>query len=114
MEVTIFEKILAGEIPCDSVFENDDVLAFKDINPTAPVHVLVIPKTKTKRFSQLKNQSPEKTGKFFNAVSKAASSLGLDGPGYRIVINCGKNGGQDVEYLHAHILGGRPLNWPAG
>ncbi len=114
MNDTIFDKILAGDIPADKVYEDDDVLAFRDINPQAPVHVLVIPKIRTARFSELAEKPLEETGKFFRAVSKTASLLGLDGPGYRIVLNNGDDGGQDVEYLHAHILGGRRLTWPPG
>lgn len=114
MNDTIFDKILAGEIPADKVYEDDDVLAFRDINPQAPVHVLVIPKIRTTRFAELAERPFEETGKFFRSVSKTASLLGLDGPGYRIVLNNGSDGGQDVEYLHAHILGGRKLTWPPG
>ncbi len=111
---TVFDKIISGDIPVDSVFENDDVLAFNDMNPQAPIHVLVIPKIRSSRFSELSSRPVEDTGRFFASVSAAASSLGLDGPGYRIVVNNGSDGGQEVEYLHAHILGGRQLNWPPG
>ncbi len=111
---TVFDKIISGDIPVEPVFENDDVLAFNDMNPQAPVHVLVIPKKRSSRFSELSSKPVEETGRFFAAVSAAASSLGLDSPGYRIVVNNGSDGGQEVEYLHAHILGGRQLKWPPG
>ena len=113
-EPTIFDKIIAGEIPADIVYENDDVLAFRDIAPQAPVHILVIPKTRIARFAELTQWSDAAAGRFFRAVAAAASALKLDGPGYRIVLNNGDNGGQEVEYLHAHILGGRRLSWPPG
>ncbi len=114
MEETIFDKIIKGDIPADIVFENDNVLAFRDINPQAPVHVLVIPKKKVESFNQLKDSTPEETGLFLNGVSEAANSLDLAENGYRIVLNCGKHGQQTVEYLHAHILGERQMKWPPG
>lgn len=113
-EKTIFEKILDGEIPADRVYEDEEVLAFNDIEPQAPVHVLVIPKTKIVRFAELKNRLPEDIGVFFKKVSQVASELGLDADGYRVIINNGKYGQQTVEYLHAHILGGRQMQWPPG
>ncbi len=111
---TIFDKIIAGEIPADIVYKDESVLAFRDINPQAPVHVLVIPLTRVERFSELKEQSGDQVGSFFKSVSKVAAELGLDEAGYRIVINNGSDGGQEVEYLHAHILGGRKMAWPPG
>jgi len=114
VENTIFDKILAGEIPCDKVYEDSFVLAFKDINPKAPVHVLVIPKHRIERYSEVQDQDVEVIGQFHKSVSKVASELNLDKNGYRVVFNCGQDGGQEVEYLHAHILGGRALHWPAG
>jgi len=111
---TVFDRIISGEIPVEPVYEDSDVLAFKDMNPQAPVHVLVIPRKRISRFSEITGWSAEDTGRFFISVSKAASALNLNEPGYRIVINNGSDGGQEVEYLHAHILGGRKLNWPPG
>lgn len=109
MSDTIFDKILAGEIPSQKVFENEHVYAFRDINPAAPTHVLVIPKWKVARFAELKDQQVENIGEFFKHVSMIASQLGLESDGYRIVINNGEFGCQTVEYLHAHIIGGRQL-----
>ena len=114
MSDTIFDKIIAGDIPADIVYRDEKVLAFRDINPQAPVHVLVIPMARCERFAELKGRDPMEIGEFFRAVSSVASDLGLDEPGYRIVVNNGSDGGQEVEYLHAHILGGRRMNWPPG
>jgi len=111
---TIFDRIISGDIPVDKLYDDEDVLAFNDLNPQAPIHILVIPKKRVSRFSEIHTWPVEDIGKFFSAVSRVASSLKLDTPGYRIVINNGSDGGQEVEYLHAHILGGRQLNWPPG
>lgn len=111
---TIFDKILAKEIPAHVVYEDDQVLAFRDIQPQAPVHVLVIPKSKVARFAELPEQNDAAVGVFFSRVAKVARELGLEKNGYRVVINNGRDGQQTVEYLHAHILGGRALTWPPG
>jgi histidine triad (HIT) family protein len=111
---TLFDKILAGDIPAEKVYEDDTVLAFKDINPQSPIHVLVIPKNRVARFAELKDRSPETVGAFFMGVSRVAAKLELEENGYRVVVNNGRDGQQTVEYLHAHILGGRPLTWPPG
>ena len=111
---TILDRILSGDIPADTVYEDEHVLAFRDIQPQAPTHVLVIPKHRVERFAEIADEDDEWIGRFFSRVSKIASRLGLDEDGYRVVINNGKNGQQSVEYLHAHILGGRALNWPPG
>ncbi|TVQ22469.1 MAG: histidine triad nucleotide-binding protein [Spirochaetaceae bacterium] len=111
---TIFDRILAGDIPADTVYEDDDVLAFRDINPQAPIHVLVIPKHRVERFADLADRNDAWIGTFFSKVSRIAALLGLNENGYRVVINNGKDGQQSVEYLHAHILGGRGLSWPPG
>jgi histidine triad (HIT) family protein len=116
-EVTIFDKILAGEIPANKVYEDDYVLAFHDVNPQAPTHVLVIPKLKFTGFSALKNQGEENVkimGEYMSRISLVAEKLGLDDDGYRVVFNQGSDGGQTVEYIHAHIIGGRSLTWPPG
>ncbi len=111
---TIFEKILAGEIPANVVYEDDDIFAFHDISPQAPVHVLVIPKKKIRSFSNLKDSEIEFVGRYMSGVSKVASLLKLDDSGYRVVFNHGKDGQQTVDYIHAHIIGGRSLTWPPG
>ena len=111
---TIFDKILNKEIPVQSVYEDEYVLAFRDIQPQAPVHVLVIPKKRWERFSEFKDADPLAVGEFFTRIATVASALGLDTNGYRIVLNNGRDGQQSVDYVHAHILGGRSLTWPPG
>ena len=112
--VTIFEKIISREMPADIVYENDHVLAFKDINPQAPTHILVIPKKKFQGFAQLSKAEAADVASFIQGVSQVADELGLTPNGYRIVFNQGKHGQQTVDYIHAHILGGRQLSWPPG
>lgn len=113
-EETLFDKILAGEIPSEGVYEDDDVYAFRDINPQAPVHILVIPRKKLASFIEVKGADPETIGRFMQSVSKVATELGLDEGGYRVVFNSGPDAQQSVAYIHAHILGGRQLSWPPG
>ena len=106
----IFAKILRGEIPNDTVYEDDEVLAFRDINPQAPVHVLVIPKGAYVSIDDFASgAAPEAVGRFFAAVRTIARDLGLARPGYRVIANVGGDGGQEVAHFHVHILGGRPL-----
>ncbi|MDR1932954.1 MAG: histidine triad nucleotide-binding protein [Spirochaetales bacterium] len=110
---TIFDKIIRGEIPADIVYEDEAVLAFRDINPQAPVHVVVIPKKKITGFDKISEFSADFAGRYMSGVAAAAAKLGLK-DGYRVVFNNGKDGQQTVEYIHAHILGGRQLGWPPG
>ena len=106
----IFAKILRGEIPNDTVYEDDEVLAFRDVNPQAPVHVLVIPKGAYVSIDDFASgAAPEAVGRFFAAVRTIAHDLGLARPGYRVLANVGGDGGQEVAHFHVHILGGRPL-----
>jgi histidine triad (HIT) family protein len=106
----IFAKILRGEIPCKKIYEDDFALAFPDIAPAAPVHVLVIPKGEYVSFSDFTEKaSPEEIQGFYRAVQKVARSLGLEEDGYRIISNHGADSGQLVAHFHMHILGGRPL-----
>jgi histidine triad (HIT) family protein len=114
MSETIFDRIVRGEAEADIVYEDEEAVAFRDINPQAPTHVLVIPKDKLRSFADLRDQDPARVGAFFVAVSTVAARLGLEKRGYRIVLNCGRHGQQSVDYLHAHILGGRQLRWPPG
>lgn len=111
---TIFDKIIRGEIESDFVYEDDHVVAFKDINPQAPVHVLVVPRKKFVSLVDAKEQEAADLGRLLQGVSKCAESLGLEENGYRVVINSGKQAQQSVEYVHAHILGGRQMAWPPG
>ena len=111
---TIFDKILKKEIPCKIIYEDKEVLAFEDINPQAPTHVLVIPKTKMQSFDSLHEFESDIIGRYMQKVSFVAKKLKLDKDGYRIVFNHGKYGQQTVPYIHAHILGGKQLTWPPG
>jgi histidine triad (HIT) family protein len=111
---TIFDKILAKEIPSDPVYEDEHVYAFNDINPQAPVHVLVVPKHRMTSVADFKDEDAETIGIFLKAVSAVAAKLGLEESGYRVVFNTGDHAQQSVEYVHAHIIGGRQLSWPPG
>jgi histidine triad (HIT) family protein len=114
MALTVFERIIAREIPARIVYEDDDVVAFHDISPQAPAHVVVVPK---QHLVNLLDAGPDDTlllGKLLQAATHVARTLGLDRDGYRVVVNVGKNGGQSVDHLHLHVLGGRPLGWPPG
>jgi len=116
MGETIFSKIIRKEIPAEIVFENDSVLAFKDIKPQAPVHILIIPKItdiETTKDINGKNHS-KLLGELFDAANKIAKELNISESGFRIVINCGADAGQEVYHLHLHLLGGRKMNWPPG
>ncbi len=113
-EETVFDRILSGRLPARVVHDDEDVLAFHDIRPQAPVHVLVIPKRRVRSLADLAGWTDEEVGRFFRKVAEVASRLGLDGPGYRVVLNHGRHAQQSVDYLHAHILGGRPMGWPPG
>lgn len=107
---TIFSKIVAGEIPCDKVYEDELVLAFKDINPEAEVHVLVIPKQNhLERLADLDSADKELLGHLMVKISEIANTLGLAKDGYRVITNSGKNAHQEVDHLHFHILGGESL-----
>jgi histidine triad (HIT) family protein len=110
---TIFDKIIAGQIPAEILYEDEFALAFWDINPQAPVHVLVIPKKKVASFDCLPQWTNEETGAFFLSVHKVIRQLGLR-DGYRLVLNNGRYGQQSVDYLHVHILSGRQMSWPPG
>lgn len=107
--MTIFDKILAGSVPCKKVFEDDMVLAFHDIHPQAPIHVLVIPKKKIVDLNALSAEDANYIGQYMQKVVAVAAELGLQNNGYRLVFNVGQDGGQTVHYLHAHILGGKAL-----
>ena len=110
MAETIFDKILRREIPASIVYEDDDVLAFKDIAPQARIHVLVLPKKKAKNLSELQQWDSRLVGAFFQKVAMIADKIGVSNSGYRTVLNTGADGGQSVDYMHAHILGGESLS----
>ncbi len=112
---TIFSKIISKEIPADIVFESDNVLAFKDINPKAPVHILIIPKIEIPKVTDLKgSEHAALLGEMIDAANKIAKDFGIADEGFRLVFNCGENGGQEVYHLHLHLLGGRKMKWPPG
>ncbi len=113
MSETIFSKIIRREIPADIVHEDDLCLAFRDVDPKAPTHVLIIPKQPIASLSELQEQHQALAGHLLLTAARLASELGLEG-GYRLVTNCGKDGGQSVDHLHFHLLGGRALGWPPG
>ena len=109
----LFCKIAAGEIPCNQVFEDDQVLAFYDINPESPVHFLVIPKAHIRSVNEIDSSNCEMIAHIFQVIADLAPTLGLE-KGYRVVTNIGEDGGQSVQHLHFHVLGGRALAWPPG
>lgn len=111
MENCLFCRIASGEIPSSKVYEDEKVLAFHDIDPQAPVHVLVIPK---QHFDSILDTDAEIVGYMQTIVAKLAKELGIDESGFRLVVNTGKDGQQSVKHLHMHILGGRSMQWPPG
>jgi histidine triad (HIT) family protein len=110
----IFCKIIAGEIPATIVHETDDVLAFRDLGPQAPTHVLVIPKRHIATINDMQDSDAELVGKLYLAAQKVAADEGISESGYRTVMNCNKGAGQTVFHMHLHVLGGRPMTWPPG
>ncbi len=114
MSKTIFQKIADREIPADIVFEDDKCVAFRDVSPKAPTHVLVIPREPIPSLEQLSEKDEALLGHMWMVIPKVARELGVAEGGYRVVVNCGKDGGQSVDHLHFHILGGRQLDWPPG
>ena len=112
-EKTLFKKIIDGEIPADVVYEDDLCLAFRDINPQAPTHVLVIPKKEISMVDQVAEEDGPLVGHLILAIKEIAAELGLTA-GYRVVVNNGPDAGQEVMHLHFHLLAGRPLRWPPG
>ena len=110
----LFCKIINGEIPSQKVYEDEYVYAFNDISPTAPVHVLVIPKKHISTINDIEETDIELIGKIFIAAKKIAKQLNIAEDGYRIISNCNKNAGQTVFHIHFHLIAGRELGWPAG
>ncbi len=115
MAETIFSKIIKREIPADIVYETDTVLAFRDINPQAPVHILIIPKIEIPKVTEIDGKKHSQLlGDLFDAANKLAKEMKIEKDGFRLVLNCGDNGGQEVYHLHMHLLGGRQMKWPPG
>ncbi|GHU84788.1 putative HIT-like protein [Spirochaetia bacterium] len=114
MSDCIFCKIIRGEIPGKKIYEDDELLAFHDVSPQAPVHFLVIPKKHIRNIMELDPGDAALPGKMLNKGQELAAKLGCAEKGARFVINCKSDGGQTVDHLHLHVLGGRPLAWPPG
>lgn len=114
MSEDLFERIVRREIPADIVWENDELLAFRDIQPQAPVHILIIPKRKIRTLNDLQPGDAELVGRMVLAATEIAKAQGIAEDGYRLNFNCNRNGGQSVWHIHLHLLGGRPMNWPPG
>ena len=112
--MTLFEKIAAGEIPAKIIQEDEDLIVFHDINPQAPIHVLVVPKKPIPRLASATNEDGRLLGNLLLKAQEMAKSLGIAESGFRVVINNGRNGGETVPHLHVHLLGGRPFAWPPG
>ena len=114
MSEGLFLKIIDREIPADIVLETEEVLAFRDVNPQAPVHVLIIPKKHVRTINDLGSEDVELIGRLFLAAKEIAQAEGLAEEGYRVVMNCNEAAGQTVFHIHLHLLGGRALGWPPG
>ena len=112
--MTLFEKIAAGEIPAKIIQQDEDLIVFHDINPQAPIHVLVVPKKPIPRLTGATKEDGKLLGDLLLKAQEIAKSLGIAESGFRVVINNGRNGGETVPHLHVHLLGGRPLTWPPG
>ena len=110
----IFCKIVAGEIPSKKVYEDDLILAFNDIEPQAPVHVVIIPKEHIESASMITSENSKVIAHIFETIPKLAKELGVAESGYRVINNCGVDGGQTVPHIHFHLTGGRQFGWPAG
>ncbi|ROR32012.1 histidine triad nucleotide-binding protein [Inmirania thermothiophila] len=113
-EECLFCKMVAGEIRPDVVYDDEHVLAFRDINPQAPVHVLVVPRRHVATLNDLEEADAALAGRLFLAARRVAEQEGVAEDGYRTVVNCNKAGGQLVFHLHMHVLGGRQMGWPPG
>ena len=110
----LFCKIIAGEIPSSKVYEDDRLFAFNDINPQAPMHVLIVPKRHVPTLNDLSAAEDDLVGAMVRTAAKIAKDRGFDGPGFRTVFNCNSHAGQTVFHIHLHLLGGRAMTWPPG
>ena len=112
--MTLFERIATREIPADIVFEAEDFLAFRDVHPQAPVHVLIVPKRGIPRIAETSDGDAALLGRMLVATPEIARKVGVGESGFRLVINNGRDAGESVPHLHIHLLGGRPMQWPPG
>lgn len=111
---SIFTKIINREIPADIIYEDEELAAFKDINPQAPVHILIVPKKEIATINDATEEDAELLGKIILTAKKLAKDLNIDKRGYRLVLNCNEEAGQTVFHIHCHLLGGRVMKWPPG
>ncbi len=109
MQDCLFCKIIRKEIPADIVYEDEEILAFKDIEPAAPIHILVIPKKHISSINEIEKEDEMLIGKIYTKIKEIAQKQGLQDTGYRVIVNCGKDAGQEVIHLHFHLLGGKKL-----
>lgn len=109
MEDCVFCKIIKGEIPSEKVYEDDEILAFKDINPAAPIHILVIPKKHISSIIDMKKEDEAIIGRIYSVINKIAEDIGIKEKGFRVILNCGEDGGQEVKHIHFHLLAGKKL-----
>ncbi len=114
MNECLFCNMVSGAIPCDKVYENEYVLAFRDIDPKAPTHILIIPKKHIKTLNEINKNDQDLLGELLLTAKKIAKDEGIDTSGYRTVFNCNSDGGQTVFHIHMHLLGGRQMAWPPG
>jgi histidine triad (HIT) family protein len=114
MADTIFGRVARGELPADIVYQDDELVAFRDIGPQAPTHILIIPRKPIATLNDLTPEDAPLVGKLFLAAKRIAEQEGIAEDGYRVVINCNAGAGQTVFHLHLHLLGGRPMRWPPG
>src|SRR5437870_3842397 len=112
--MTLFEKIANHEIPAKIVYEDDEIVAFQDIHPQAPQHIVIIPRRAIPSVNEVASSDAELIGKLVVVARNVASEIGIAESGYRLVFNCGPNAGQSVDHIHLHLLGGRELDWPPG
>ncbi|MEM7432592.1 MAG: histidine triad nucleotide-binding protein [Pseudomonadota bacterium] len=114
MTDTLFTQIANGDVPADIVFETEDVIAFRDINPQAPTHILIVPRKPIPTINDIEPEDELVVGRLFSAAKAIAANEGLSDDGYRVVMNCNQAAGQTVFHIHLHLLGGRNLSWPPG
>jgi histidine triad (HIT) family protein len=110
----LFCKIRDGEIPADIVFENDDVLAFNDVNPQAPIHIIIIPRKHISTINDVEDADEAILGRLFSVAKEIAKQRGVSDDGYRLVVNCNEKAGQTVFHIHMHLMAGRAMTWPPG
>ena len=114
MNECLFCKMVSGDIPCEKVYENELILSFRDIDPKAPTHILIIPKKHIETLNEINENDQDLLGELLLMAKKIAKDEGIDSSGYRTVFNCNADGGQTVFHIHMHLLGGRLMAWPPG